>query len=313
MTRRRKHVVACLSGHGIGPEVMAEASRALAQVSHLHGFAVEQVHLPFGSEALTRSGQALPGPTRRATLGADAILVAASETSALASVESELDLRSRVDRVVFGPRGVVTFLSPLHETARAWTLGQAFALARASRALVTVVGGDSTWRDGLEAESARHHGIHVEELPVGAAFRGLAFDPGRFDVVVVATPTVEALVEVTASNRTPRVAASGRLGASSPGVFTPTHGAAEDIAGQGVANPAEMLLAAALMLSEGLGERSAAETLTGAVLDACSKAEVTPDLVTSGVGATTREFADVVLSTLPHSVTNAEFYREAVA
>ena len=41
----------------------------------------------------------------------------------------------------------------------------------------------------------------------------------------------------------------------------PAHGAAEDIAGQGVANPASMLLAAALMLGEGLGERGAAETL----------------------------------------------------
>ena len=43
-----------------------------------------------------------------------------------------------------------------------------------------------------------------------------------------------------------------------PGIFGPTHGSAPDIAGQGVANPSGMLLAAALMLSEGLGERAAA-------------------------------------------------------
>jgi hypothetical protein len=36
-------------------------------------------------------------------------------------------------------------------------------------------------------------------------------------------------------------------------------------------------------------------------------------MVTTGVGATTREFADVVLSGLPSAFTNAEFYREAVA
>jgi hypothetical protein len=31
------------------------------------------------------------------------------------------------------------------------------------------------------------------------------------------------------------------------------------------------------------------------------------------VGATTREFADVVISHLPHAMTTAEFYREAIA
>jgi isocitrate dehydrogenase len=74
-----------------------------------------------------------------------------------------------------------------------------------------------------------------------------------------------------------------------------------------------MLLATALMLGEGLGERGAAETLAGAVLEACSNGVVTPDLVDSGLGVTTREFADVVLSELPYAVTNAEFYREAYA
>jgi hypothetical protein len=67
------------------------------------------------------------------------------------------------------------------------------------------------------------------------------------------------------------------------------------------------------MLGEGLGERRAAETLTGAVLEACGNGVRTPDLVSVGVGATTREFADVVLAHLPLSMTNAEFYREAVA
>jgi isocitrate/isopropylmalate dehydrogenase len=74
-----------------------------------------------------------------------------------------------------------------------------------------------------------------------------------------------------------------------------------------------MLLAAALMLGEGLGERRAAETLTGAILAACTNGTVTPDMLGSGVGATTREFADVVLAELPHALTNVEFHREAVA
>ena len=40
MTERTTYTIACLSGHGIAPEVMAEASRALTRVSALHGFRI---------------------------------------------------------------------------------------------------------------------------------------------------------------------------------------------------------------------------------------------------------------------------------
>ena len=48
---RRIYTVACLAGDGVGPELMAEASRALAEVSRLHGFEVDDIHVPFGTEA----------------------------------------------------------------------------------------------------------------------------------------------------------------------------------------------------------------------------------------------------------------------
>ncbi len=313
VTNERTYTVACLSGHGIGPEVMAEASRALAQVSRLHGFRVRETHAPFGGEAVAQSGHALPQPTRQATLEAEAILVAAAHAPALIGVESELDLHARIDRVVFPPRGELTVLSPLHETAVEWTLERAFDVARASRARVTSVGGDTRWAWLFRAESKRHEGVMTEELEVGSAVRGLAFEPERFDVVVTPTALAEPLLGVAAQGRQPRVAASGRLAREGPGVFAPAHGAVEEIAGQGVANPASILLAAALMLGEGFGERRAAETLGGAVLEACCNGTRTPDMVSAGIGATTREFGDVVISELPFAMTNAEFYREAIA
>lgn len=313
MNRRTSYAVTCLSGHGVGPELMAEASRAVARVSRLHGFVVDETHSPFAGEAVTQSGHALPASTRRATLGAQAILVASADDPALRGVESELDLRARIDRVGFGPRRVVTILSPLAETALEWTVDRAFEVAVSSRARVTSVGGDGHWTWLLGAEASRRDGVLVEELSVGTAVQGLAFEPERFDVVVTPAQFAEALVNVTAQGRGPRVVGSGRLAHSGPGLFHPADGAASELAGQGVANPASMLLAAALMLGEGLGERRADETLTGAVLAACSNGTRTPDMLTNGVGATTREFANVVLSELPSALTNAEFYREAVA
>jgi 3-isopropylmalate dehydrogenase len=309
----RNYIVTCLSGHGIGAELMAEASRAVARVSRLHGFRVEEQHRPFGAEAVTQSGHALPAATRQATLSAHAVLVAAAGEPALAGVESGLDLRARIDRVVYAPRGEVTVLSPLDESALEWTVARAFEVARASRARVSAVG-FATGLEGLLLSAAdRHDCVLVEEVSVGDALQRLAFEPERFDVVLAPIPFAEPLVGVAASGRSPRMVASGRLASNGPGIFAPGHGAAEDIAGQGVANPAWMLLTTALMLGEGLGERRAAETLTGAVLEACSNGIRTPDMVQSGVGATTRQFADGVLSLLPFTLTNAEFYREAVA
>jgi 3-isopropylmalate dehydrogenase len=313
MTGRTRYTVACLSGHGIGPEVMMEASRALARVSRLHGFTIEETHPLFGGEAVTQSGHALPPATRRATLAAQAILVASAEEPALAGVESELDLHARIDRIVFAPRRGITLLSPLGEQAPEWTVERAFDVARSSRGRVTSVGGDDGWARIVRAAAARHDGMLVEQLSVGTAAQGLAFEPDRFDVVVSPASFGEPLVGLAAQGCRPRVAASGRLARTGPGVFAPAHGPARDIAGQGVANPASMLLATALMLGEGLGERRAAETLGGAVLEACSNGVRTPDMGTTGFGATTREFADVVLSELPFAVTNAEFYREAFA
>jgi isocitrate/isopropylmalate dehydrogenase len=292
---------------------MAEASRALARVSRLHGFAVEETHPPFGAEAFTQSGHALPAATRRATLSTQAILVAAAQEPALAVVESELDLHSRIDRVMFGPRGVVTFVTPLGEGRGEETLAHAFGLARSSRASVVAVGGDAGWRLAARSAAEREDGVSFAQLPAARATQTLAFEPELLDVVVAPEPFAQPLVAVTALGRRPRVVATGRLARSGPGVFAATHGAVEEIAGQGVANPASMLLAAALLLGEGLGERGAAETLAGALLEACSNGAVTPDMVETGVGATTREFADVVLSGLPSAWTNAEFYREAVA
>lgn len=313
MTRRKTYTVACLTGHGIGAEVMAEASRALAQVSRLHGFRVEETHPPFGGAAFIQSGHALPAATRLATLAAEAILVAAAGEPALVGVESELDLHARIDRVVYASRGEVTVLSPLGETALEWTVERAFDVARSSKARVSSVGSDDGLATVFRAAAARHDGVLVEELSMRTAVEGLAFDPDRFDVVLTPAPLAEALVGIVARGRVARVVASGRLASTGPSVFAPVHGAVADIAGQGVANPASMLLATALMLGEGLGERAAAETLAGAVLEASCNSACTPDLVSIGVGATTREFADVVLSELPSALTNAEFYREAVA
>jgi 3-isopropylmalate dehydrogenase len=310
LVSKHRYAVACLAGDGIGPELMAEASRALAAVSRLHGFAVEEWHVPFGGDAVRRFGRPFPAATREAVHAADAVLVVATKEPALEDVKAELDLTWRVQRVL-GQGTDLTVFSPLGEEADAWTIERAFQVARTRRAHVASVGAGGRWRALFREAADRHAGVLVEELALEDALPLLAHAPDRVDVVVTEGALAEALSAMAAlAEEGSRVVASGRLSRQGPGIFGPTHGSAPDIAGQGVANPSGILLAAALMLAEGLGERAAATTLEGAVAGTLESGARTPDLVGAGTGSTTREFMDVLLAELPGARTDTEFYAE---
>ena len=307
MSGRRTFVVACLAGHGIGPEVTAAASRALAQVSRHHGFRVEEVHPPFGGEAVMQSGHPLPPATRAAALAADAVLVAGATAPALEGIKAELDLAVRVTRVIADDGSVTATFSPLGGSSPDWTLDRAFAAAKSQGGRVASIGVDGGWRDRVDAHARRHDGVEVTHLTLAGALRALAEDAVRPGVLVVEEPVADAVVQAPSLNRRRYLAATGYLSPDGPGLFAPTHGSAHDIAGHGVANPSEMLLAAALLLGEGLGRRAAAEALEESLAAALQSTRRTPDMTQAGVAATTREFVDVVLALLPSARRDTEF------
>jgi 3-isopropylmalate dehydrogenase len=300
---QKRYTVACLAGHGIGPEVMAQACRVVDAASRLHGFVVDFQHVPFAAEALMRFGHPFPPSSRRGVLEAHAVLVPSRSPAILEALESELDLCTSVDRVRFPEGSELSLLAPLRDDAWQWTFERAFVLARASRARVTLAAVESRRQDEAGAVATRHDGVHVEYLTISEAVHHLVFAPERLDVVVGPAEHARASAEIAACLSRGRVGAWGRLAAEGPGVFGPTHGTAVDIAGQDVADPKSMLLAAALMLGEGLGERAAAATISSAVARAARK-EWSPS--TSG-------FGDVVLAQLPLALANSEFYPEFAA
>ena len=305
--RKKRYTVACLSGDGIGPEVTAEASRALAVVSGMHGFQVDEVHVPFGGDALRRFGHPLPAVTRAACAECDAMLVAATREPALEVVKAELDLRWRITRVC-SQGSELAVVSPLLDDAAQLASDSAFRLAFSRRARLTAVGSSPSWHAALAAAGERWEGVLVDRQPFEAVVTGLLRDPSGFDVIASEQPFAEALASTAAfAHEGTRMVASGRVGPDGKGMFGPTHGSALEIAGQGVANPSAMLLAAALMLGEGLGERSAARTLERAVVDTLETGVRTPDMLSSGEGATTREFMETLLASLPGARRDTEF------
>jgi isocitrate/isopropylmalate dehydrogenase len=294
----RVYQVICLSRHGIGPEVMAEASRALAAVSRVHGFSVSESYVPYGADALTRFGRPFPLSSRRALLESDAVLVASRSDAAL---EADLDVQASIVRVRFDDQAELSVLAPLRDDAWKWTLERAFSLAGESRARIALVGVDDRWAREAAAIELRHDGFEVTRLDPASAMRELVLAPEGFDVVVCPPDLAGPAAELAASFSADRTTAWGRLSLTPPSIFGAAHGAADTLAGHGVADPSSMLLAAALMLGEGLRERSAAATLACAL-------SLAPR---NGRPPSTRDRADLVLAQLPVAAANAEFHREA--
>lgn len=299
--RRRAYVVACLAGHGIGPEVTAAASRALAELARHHGFRVDEIHPPFDTEAVARSGHPLPATTRRAVRGADAVLVAGGEAPALEGVRAELDLAVGVARAV-DPRGTTTVFWPLHDGADDIAIDRAFAAARSDAGRLSCVSVSSAWRARLEHHAERHAGVVVDHLSLVEALRRAV--AGGAGVVLAEGVIGEALAEAPRLGG-PCLIARGELGVDGPGLFGPSHGTEHADAGHGVVDPSEMLLAAALLLAEGLGRRAAGEALEESLGVALARPPRAGG--GSGVVVTTREFVDAVLGLLPSSRRDTEF------
>jgi isocitrate/isopropylmalate dehydrogenase len=274
---------------------MAEAVFALDRVARMHNLDVRETHATFGGVALARAGQLVPPATRAALLGADAVLVAGADEPALDQVMAELDLRAQATRVRAGQRDDVVVVSPRLDDAAEWTVERAFAIAeRRTMRLASV--GDGDWTELVESVAALHGDVSLEYVAPKLAIPLAAFQPSRFDVLVVAPQWAEAIGEIVAGSAAARVAAHGLLAGHGPSLFVPSPDGGHSLAGTGVVNPSSMLLAAALMLDFGLGEPAAAATLAGAVSAALVDGPQTPDLLRGGVGATTREFTHSVVA-----------------
>ena len=301
--RDRRYTLACLAGNGVGPELMAEASRVLAAATRPHGVTLEEVHPPFGSEAFVRMGHPLPPSTRRVYREADAVLVAGADP-AVDGVEADLELTTGVARVRVPGRADLCFVSYLGE-ADEWTVERAFELARTRRGKLAFVTSGPEVTRLVSRQSEDSPGLHVVGIPHPRALALVSSRPEAFDVVLSAHPLAEAMAHAVAFGAPGRLAAYGRLSPDGPGLFFPDHGADDEDAGQGTADPGPVVLAAALALGEGLGERAAARTLEGALSAARLEAG------RSRAAATTREHADAVLAALPSRVVNAEFFQDA--
>ncbi len=322
--------VVCLPGDGIGPEVTAVAARVLEALP----LDVALEERPFGGVAIQLLGDPLPEGTRRACLGADAVLLGAvglpeydgasvRPEQGLIALRKALDVyanlrptrgdgvdllivRELVGGLYYGARGRradgSAFDTCEYEPAQIERVARrAFELARDRRGHVTsvdkanVLETSRLWRETVERVAGEYPDVRLEHMLVDTAGLQLVQDARRFDVLLTENTFGDILSDVAAGTSGGLgLAASASLGDAGPGIFEPVHGSAPDIAGRGVANPAAMLRSVSLLLRHGAGEPALAAALEAAV-DRALEAVPTRDL---GGTASTADFGSAVVRAL---------------
>ena len=137
--------------------------------------------------------------------------------------------------------------------------------------------------------------IECDDRIVDACAMQLVLNPWQFDVIVTTNLFGDILSDLIAGLVGGLGAAPGANIGEKAAIFEAVHGSAPDIAGQGIANPTALLLAAGLMLDH-VGEIDRARRLRQAIDGAMNGDGVrTRDL---GGTASTQEFARAVVRQL---------------
>ncbi|MCL4865150.1 MAG: isocitrate/isopropylmalate dehydrogenase family protein, partial [Gemmatimonadales bacterium] len=133
--------------------------------------------------------------------------------------------------------------------------------------------------------------IEWNDLIVDNAAMQMVIRPEQFDVVVTTNMFGDILSDLASGLIGGLGLAPGGNIGTGAAIFEAVHGSAPDIAGQGIANPSALILAAAMMLDY-LGEVPAADRIRAAVEDTI----VTDGIRTRDLGgtATTAEFGSAV-------------------
>jgi len=139
----------------------------------------------------------------------------------------------------------------------------------------------------------RYPDIEFEDMIVDATAMKLVIAPEKFDVIVTMNLFGDILSDLAAGLIGGLgVAPAANIGDSGCAMFEAVHGTAPDIAGRGIANPAGLMLSAAMLLDH-VDQRAAAGRLRSGIVSALARAETrTGDL---GGKANTVQFTDAVI------------------
>jgi len=324
------HEIAVIPGDGIGQEVTPAAVEVLDALD----IDFEFVEGEAGDAVKAETGEALPQETREIAADADATLFgAAGETAAdvilplrqvvgsfanvrpavaypaLDAVQPDTDLvfiRENTEGVYKGIEsqitdGVTTCTRVITEEASEKIADFGFDYARQNDYDdVTIAHKANVMRetDGLFLDTAeavaKDRSADYDTALMDALAMHLVMHPEEYGVVICPNLAGDMLSDLAAG----LVGGLGLLPSANVGednaLFEPVHGSAPDIAGEGIANPAAMILSAAMLLDH-LGYDDEGDRVRAAVESTLEDGPKTPDL---GGSASTEEVTAAIVDRL---------------
>ena len=320
----KTYSIAVLPGDGIGPEVIAEAERALETAGDRFGIEFTLQRFPIGAAGVAAAGDPFPEETRAGVTRADAVLLGAVGDPSLDQAPRHLrpiavfpalvdrsplkaDRLEGVDVLIvreltgglyYGePRGrdaggaaaVNTLRYTAAEIKRVARV--AFEAARRRRGHVTsvdkanVLEVSQLWRESVTRVGQDYPDVQLDHLYVDTAAMRLVADPRAFDVLL----TENMFGDILSDEAAVLVGSLGLLPSASlgegPGLFEPIHGSAPDIAGRDVANPIGAIATVALLLRHGLTLAEPAAAVERAISLALEQGARTQDIAEPGAAA----------------------------
>ena len=199
---------------------------------------VEELHPPFDTEALTRSGHLLPAATRAGDARARTRCSSpATPPRRSTGLKAALDLGARVTRVL-DDTGEVTHVRPARR--RAPPTGRSSARSPTARRPLGPADRRSAFpqsgRARVERHADRHPGVEVEHVPLLEALQP-ARRPGRPGVLVAEGVLGDAVAEAPRLGGRRRLVATGYLSPDGPGPLRAGAGHGERPRGAGRRRP----------------------------------------------------------------------------